>query len=162
MKKLSIILFLSCLPFQLIDLNAQSIHDFSLENLEGEWLSFDELKGEQLTIIDFWASWCKPCMKAMPAIDQLHQKYKDKGLNVISINTDGPRSISKVLPISSTLKLSYPVLSDIDNVVMQDLNITVLPTLLIIDTNGEVVYRHEGWVTGNEIELENQIKSILQ
>ncbi|MCG8581294.1 MAG: TlpA family protein disulfide reductase [Bacteroidales bacterium] len=141
---------------------AQSIPDFMLENLDGEWVSYNDLKGDEVTLIDFWASWCKPCMKAMPEIDKIYQEYHNKGLSAIGINTDGPRSISKVRPLSKTLNISYPIVSDINNELLNDLNISVLPTLLLVNKNGEIIYRHEGWTAGDEKELVEQINSILQ
>ncbi|MBK3519073.1 TlpA disulfide reductase family protein [Carboxylicivirga marina] len=141
---------------------AQTIPDFMLENLDGEWVSYSELKGDEVTVVDFWASWCKPCMKAMPEIEKLFNNYHHKGLSVISINTDGPRSISKVVPLSKTLKLSYPIISDINNELMNELNITALPTLLLVDNKGTVRYRHEGWNIGDEKEIEHQIKLFIQ
>ncbi|MCT4587659.1 MAG: TlpA family protein disulfide reductase [Carboxylicivirga sp.] len=142
--------------------SAQKVFNFSLENLEGDWVEFEELQGDKLTIIDFWASWCKPCLKSMPKIDEIYNNYKDQGLNVISINTDGPRSISKVLPLSQTLNLSYPVLSDINNEVSNELNVSALPTLLLVDQSGEIIWRHEGWSTGNEKEIEAYVKKNIQ
>jgi alkyl hydroperoxide reductase subunit AhpC len=98
----------------------------------------------------------------MPKIDEIYNNYKDQGLNVISINTDGPRSISKVLPLSQTLNLSYPVLSEINYEVSNELNVSALPTLLLVDQSGEIIWRHEGWSTGNEKEIEAYVKKNIQ
>ncbi|WP_430817375.1 TlpA disulfide reductase family protein [Carboxylicivirga sp. RSCT41] len=159
-RKPALIIFILCLTINTV--KAQTIPDFMLENLDGEWVSYDELKGEEVTIIDFWASWCKPCMKAMPQIDEIFKEYGSKGLAVIGVNTDGPRSISKVLPLSKTLKISYPIISDIDNELLNELNISVLPTLLMINKDGDIIYRHEGWTAGDEKKLVQQINSIIQ
>ncbi|MCU4174910.1 TlpA family protein disulfide reductase [Carboxylicivirga sp. N1Y90] len=140
---------------------AQAVREFILDDVEGETLSYDELKGEQLTIIDFWASWCKPCMKALPKLDKLYKAYEAKGVAFISINTDGPRSISKVMPLVRTLGVSYPILSDINNDVMQDLEIGVLPTLLLVDADNNIVYRHEGFSDGDELDIEHELKKHL-
>lgn len=141
--------------------NAQTVREFILDDVEGETISYDELKGEQLTIIDFWASWCKPCMKALPKLDKLYKDYQAKGVAFISINTDGPRSISKVMPLVRTLGVSYPVLSDINNDVMQDMEIGVLPTLLLVDAENNIVYRHEGFSDGDELDIEHELTKFL-
>jgi alkyl hydroperoxide reductase subunit AhpC len=101
-------------------------------------------------------------MKAMPELDKIYRDYQNKGLSVISVNTDGPRSISKVIPLSKTLKISYPVISDIDNELMNDLNVSVLPTLLLVNKDGEIIFRHEGWTAGDEKEVVREINSIIQ
>jgi len=158
MKRLLIIPFL--LSFHL--LQAQTVREFSLKGVDAKNYTYAELKGEKLTIIDFWASWCKPCMKAIPKIDNIYQHNKDKGVNVIGINCDGPRSVSKVAPLVSSLGISYTVLTDINTDVMKDLEVASLPTLLIVDANNKVVYRHEGFSDGDELEIQKKIDFYLK
>lgn len=141
--------------------HSQKIRDFLLDDIAGETYSYADLKGEQLTILDFWASWCKPCLKAMPKLEALHKKYEAQGVNLISINTDGPRSIAKVAPLVKSLGLKNIVLKDINNEVMGDLNVFQLPTLLIIDSKGQVAYRHEGYNDGDEKEVEKELLKML-
>ncbi|OIQ38598.1 MAG: hypothetical protein BM563_06080 [Bacteroidetes bacterium MedPE-SWsnd-G1] len=140
---------------------SQSVRDFSLNNVDGELNSYNELKGEKLTIIDLWASWCKPCLKSMPKIDILYKEYKKKGVEVIGINTDGPRSISKVKPIVKVLDLSYANLTDLNNAIMKDLEVASLPTLLIVNSRNNIVYRHEGYSPGDEVTIKNKIDELL-
>lgn len=142
-------------------MHSQKIRGFLLDDINGETYSYADLKGEQLTIIDFWASWCKPCLKAMPKIEALHEKYKTQGVNLISINTDGPRSIAKVAPLVKSLGLKNIVLKDINNEVMGDLNIFQLPTLLIIDNKGHATFRHEGYNDGDEKGIEKELLKML-
>ncbi len=141
--------------------HSQKIRDFLLDDIAGQTYSFADLKGEHLTIIDFWASWCKPCLKAMPKLEILQKKYEDNGVNLISINADGPRSIAKVAPLVRSLGIKNIVLKDINNEVMNDLNVFQLPTLLLIDNKGQVVFRHEGYTEGDEKVIEMQIMKIL-
>ena len=142
-------------------LHAQKVRDFSAVTTENETVSFYDLKGSEATVIDFWASWCKPCLKAMPHVEYLHQSFADKGVSVIGVNTDGPRSQAKVKPIINSLHISYPILMDMNNQIMNDLNITVLPTIIIFDKEGVVVYRHEGYVKGDEKEWQVALEKIL-
>lgn len=141
---------------------SQSVRDFTLNNTDGEIKTYNELKGKKLTIIDLWASWCKPCLKAMPKIDIIYKEYKENGVGVIGINTDGPRSISKVKPIVKVLDLSYPNLTDTNNAVMKDLEVASLPTLLMVDNKNNIVYRHEGYSPGDEVALRNKIDELLR
>jgi cytochrome c biogenesis protein CcmG/thiol:disulfide interchange protein DsbE len=134
---------------------SQSVRDFTLQNIDGELKTYHELKGDELTIIDLWASW------SMPKINVLYKEYQNKGVEVIGINTDGPRSISKVKPIVKVLNLSYTNLTDINNTVMKDLEVASLPTLLIINSENNIVYRHEGFSSGGEIAIKNKINELL-
>lgn len=140
----------------------QSVSDFSLENTDNELVSLEELQGEKLTIIDFWATWCKPCTKAMPKINKIYHDYKDQGLEVIGISCDGPRSIGKVDLVAQSLNIDYAILKDIDCEVMTENNFQAFPTLIILNSDNEIVYVHEGFSSGDEKLIEEEIISLLQ
>ncbi|TLX73972.1 TlpA family protein disulfide reductase [Labilibacter sediminis] len=149
------------LSFFVIEAKAQTVRNFSANTVSNDKVTFSGLKGHNLTIIDFWASWCKPCIKSMPLIEKIYNEFKTDGVNVIGFNVDGPRSVSKVKPIISSLNISYPIILDTESKIMRDLNIEVLPSLLIVDTKGKVLYRHEGYVKGDEIEWRDVIVGLL-
>gem|GEM_PF-365410 len=142
-------------------LNAQVIGDFSLNNLENEQVSFDELRGEKLTVIDFWATWCKPCTKAMPKLNDIYQEFKDQGVEMIGISCDGPRSISKVSAVVNNLGVEYPILKDINCEIMNTYQFQAFPTLIIINEEGKVVYVHEGFKSGDELKIKKAIEENL-
>lgn len=142
-------------------LNAQQVRNFVLNDLQNKSRSFDELKGEKLTLIDFWATWCKPCNKAIPELNKLYSQFKDKGVNLIGINCDGPRSVAKVAPLSKSLQIEYPVLLDMNAELMNDLNLSAYPTLLMVNSSGKVVWIHEGYVHGDELVIQKEIEKQL-
>ena len=142
--------------------NAQRVRDFTLENTYNEVVSFDEIKGDKVTVIDFWATWCKPCTKAMPKLNALYKKYKDQGATIIGISCDGPRSISKVAPVVNSLQIEYPILKDIDCEVMNSYQFQAFPTLIILDNEDEIVWVHEGYVTGDDEKIEKAIVDRLK
>lgn len=139
---------------QIPDFELQSANDNSYYNLKN-------LKGENLTVIDFWATWCKPCISALPKLNKLSEEFNDKGVNFIGISTDGPRNQSKVRPFINTHGIKYPVLRDPNSKLMDDVNATVLPTLLIYDKNEKLVYFHEGFSPGTELEIKAEIEKLL-
>jgi len=142
--------------------NGQQVKNFRLNDLDNTSRSFTELKGERLTIIDFWATWCKPCNKAIPELNKIYDSYKDKGVQIIGINCDGPRSINKVAPLASALQIKYHVLTDIDSEVMKDLNINAFPTLIIVNSQGKIVWLHEGFNSGDEKTIIEEIEKNLR
>lgn len=143
-------------------LQGQQIEDFTLDNTDNEQVSLLEIKGEALTIIDFWATWCKPCTKAMPKLNDLYNEYKDQGLAMIGISCDGPRSISRVPAVANNLNIDYHILKDIDCEVMNAYQYQAFPTLIMLDANNEVVYVHEGFSTGDEKEIKEVIEQHLK
>jgi len=144
-----------------ISVYAQTVDDFYKENLDNELVSLEELKGEQLTVIDFWATWCKPCTNAMPKLNAIYSNYKEKGVNMIGVSCDGPRSISKVSMVAHSLGVEYPILKDLDCEIMKDLQFQAFPTLIIMNNDNEVVYVHEGFSAGDEVKIEEAILSSL-
>lgn len=139
-------------------IQAQTVKNFNLKDTQNTNRSYEELKGEKLTVIDFWATWCKPCLKAIPELNTIFNQYKDKGVSFIGINCDGPRSVAKVGPMSKSLQIEYPVLLDIDSTVKTQLNLSAFPTLIIVNSKGKIVWLHEGFVSGDEKEIIAQIE----
>jgi thiol-disulfide isomerase/thioredoxin len=143
-------------------IKAQTVQNFQLKNLENQTRSFVDLKGEKLTLIDFWASWCKPCLKAIPELNKIYAEYKSKGVEIIGINCDGPRSVAKVAPLSQSLQIKYPVLLDINSEVMNNLGLQAFPTLLLVNSEGSIVWTHEGYVTGDAEIIISEIEKNLE
>ena len=157
-----LILALAFAFFSVYGAYAQQVRNFVLNDLQNKSRSFDELKGEKLTLIDFWATWCKPCINAIPELNKLYRNYSSKGVNLIGINCDGPRSIAKVAPMTKTLQIEYPVLLDMNTQLMNELNLSAYPTLLIVNSTGKVVWVHEGYVPGDEAVIEKEIERQLK
>ncbi len=135
--------------------------NFTLPDLENRQRSFSELKGDRLTVIDFWATWCRPCLRAIPELNTIHDLYREKGVRVIGINCDGPRSASKVIPLSRSLQIKYTVLRDMDTDVMKNLNLSAFPTLVLAGSNGKILWVHEGFIPGDEETIKQQIEKYL-
>lgn len=156
-------IFLSLLLFLFTSVSAgPKVHNFSLKNLDNRTTSYEDLKGEKLTVIDFWATWCKPCIKSIPKFVEMYDKLDEQGVNFIGISVDGPRNLSKVKPFAKSLGIDYPVLLDTDNTLMARLRVQAVPTLLIVNSEDEVVYLHEGYAPGEEKMIEEEIKKLLK
>ena len=142
--------------------SGQTLEYFSLEDLEGEWQTFDDLKGSKVTVIDFWATWCGPCVKAMPKLNTLYEELVEEGVAVIGISCDGPRSVGLVDPVVNSMSITYPILKDIDCELKNAHGYQDFPTLLILDNQGEIAFVHEGFRTGDEKEIKEHIRSMLE
>ena len=123
--------------------------------------SFADLRGEKLTLLDFWATWCKPCIQAIPKLNKIYKEYQIKGVEIIGINTDSPRNSAKVKPFAKTYKIAYPILRDPNNEVTTELNVTAFPTLYIINSKNEIIYTHIGFRPGDEKLLIAEIDKLL-
>ena len=156
------IVIFSCVLFSTFGLTAQTVTNFEFKDIENHARTYDELKGEKLTLIDFWATWCNPCNKAIPELNKIYGSYKDKGVEIIGINCDGPRSVSKVAPLSKALQIMYPVLIDINSELKAELNVIAFPTLIMVNPKGKIVWIHEGFVSGDEEIIVSAIEKQLK
>lgn len=138
------------------------IPNFRLKNLDNRTVSFNQIKGDHLTVIDFWATWCKPCIKSIPEFVKMDEEFEDKDVQFIGISIDGPRNKAKVKPFIKSLGVDYPVLRDSDSSVMARLRVTAVPSLLIVNSENEILYFHEGYKSGEEIEIRNKILELLK
>jgi thiol-disulfide isomerase/thioredoxin len=155
----TIILILTLFP--LVQSANKTVPSFSLPDLENNVQEYENIKGSKLTVIDFWATWCKPCVHAIPKLNELYQDFDNQSVQFIGINVDGPRNLSKVKPFVNALNVEYPMLLDTDQDIMQQLNVSALPTLLIADENDKIVYIHEGYQPGDERIIKEEIEMLL-
>ncbi len=137
------------------------IYDFSLKDINQKTVNISDISGENLTVIDFWATWCQPCIRSLPKLVEMSGEFEDKGVSFVGISVDSPRNISKVKPFAHTLGITYPVLMDPSGELMGELNIMAVPTLLIVDRDLNIVYTHEGFNAGDEEEIREEIEKYL-
>ena len=112
-------------------------------------------------MINFWALWCEPCRAEMRHLNELYNKYKEKGFTLIGINQDSPKSVAKVRSYISSQKIDFPVAIDPNFEIFNRMNGQVLPYSLLIDRNGKIVYRQTGYVPGDEKKMDDAISKSL-
>jgi len=112
-------------------------------------------------LINFWNLACEPCKKEMKELDKLHLKYEKQSFEVVSINIDNTRSMSKVKSYVNSQKYSFTVLSDPRAELFRKMGAKVMPFVLIADSTGEIIKRHVGYNPGDEKELEKEILHLL-
>lgn len=136
--------------------------DFQLETLTGETARLSDHLGKEVVLVDFWATFCEPCLASMPHLDALYKKYKDKGLVVLGISIDGPDSISQVRNEVQKLGVTFPILLDQETRVVALYNPkTSAPYSVLIGRNGRVRQKREGYTTGSAAALEADIVAAL-
>ncbi len=159
MKKVSIILFV--LITAMVLQAGQTLPMFKLRNLNNQWRQFEDVKGERLTVIDFWATWCGPCKRAIPKLNDMYATYQSEGVNFVGLNVDSPRNTAKIPAFVAAHKIEYPVLKDPDGALSSKLSISAIPTLLIVNSEREIMYRHTGYRPGDDKVIEAELKKLL-
>jgi thiol-disulfide isomerase/thioredoxin len=132
--------------------------DFTLKSGGGENIKLSELRG-QVVLINFWASWCGPCRKEMPLLDQLYQQYKPLGFTVLGVNVEEDPSQARML--LGKIPVSFPVLFDGTNAVSKQYDVIAMPTTVIVDRNGNMRYLHKGYMPGYEDAYQQQVRALL-
>lgn len=133
--------------------------DFSGPTPDGEELALADAMGK-VTIIDFWAAWCKPCRQENPNVVKVYNKYHDKGLNIISVSLDKPNEKDKWLKAIEDDGLVWNHVSNLkfwDEPIAKKYGIRAIPATFIIDENGVIVDRD---VRGEEA-LDKRIGELL-
>ena len=107
--------------------------DFQLQNLDGQAISLSDLHGRPV-LINFWATWCRPCVSEMPYMQEIYEEWSYTGLVVLTVNIG--ESSSSVENFMQNYNLSLLVLLDTRQVIAQKYNITAIPATFFIDKDG--------------------------
>jgi peroxiredoxin len=126
----------------------QHAPDFSLPALKGGTTSLASLRGK-VVLIDFWAQWCEPCKKELPALDKLAKEYAGKGVTVVAVNIDKQRDNAERMV--KQLGLSLDVLLDPSGSVAGQYDLPKMPTSFVVDKKGIVRYVNEGFEGPNDV-----------
>jgi len=131
--------------------------DFQLQNLDGQTVSLSDFRGKPV-LLNFWASWCGPCVYEMPFIQQVHEEWAERGLVVLAVNQG--ESLSRVNKFLEDRNLSIPVLLDTNNAVGQKYRVVGIPTTYLIDEDGVIKGKKVGTFMSKG-ELEEYVKLIV-
>ncbi len=117
--------------------------DFAIETLEGDSVRLSELRG-QVVLVNFWATWCPPCRLEMPGFQDVWEDYRDRGVTIVGLSVDrGVRS--DVARWVRQREITYPIGFPTGATVRAYGGANVLPTSLLIDREGRIVHRVEGF-----------------
>jgi peroxiredoxin len=135
--------------------------DFSLKNLNGEMVKLSELYGKGPIVINFWATWCKPCVKELPHLNQVFLDYRDQEVAVLAISEDSPWSVSKVKSFISGNRYEFTVLLDTNGDVLRKYGLLGTPYTFVLNPQGEILFKHFGYRPGDEVTLRQEIDKAL-
>jgi thiol-disulfide isomerase/thioredoxin len=132
--------------------------DFALRTLDGQNLRLSEFRGE-VVMVNFWASWCGACRQAMPALNELDEKYRRAGLVLLSVNIDDEHHRAEQM--AQGLKIRFPVLRDEQKSVSRLYKADTMPLTVLIDREGVVRYSHIGYNLGDERKYLVELRTLL-
>ena len=137
------------------------VPDLSVRLLDGKKVRLSALLEEGPLLVSFWATWCAPCKKEMIFLEEFHQKYNENSFRVLAISTDSPKSMSKVKSYIRAKKYTFLVGIDPNQEIAKKMNALLMPTTLILNKDRKVSWYHQGFIPGDEKEIEAQIRAVL-
>ena len=140
--------------------NLPEAPSFIARDIHNRLVSLDSLLNNGPVIIDFWATWCVPCMLELKALKKLSKKYKDKNLTIIAVSLDNQAEIAAVKQMTAANRWPFTVIVDIGKKISEKYHVTSVPALFLIDTDGKISYSSRGYVTGDEVKLEEAINGL--
>lgn len=155
------------LSLSLLVLSAQTVFaqlpKISLNDINGKVVETDTLSnGGRPFIIDFFATWCKPCNRELDAIHEVYADWQEEtGVKIYAVSIDQAQNINKVKPLVDNHGWEYDVLLDPNGDLKRAFGIQMIPYVLIVDGKGNIVYKHQGYTDGAEEELMEKVKSLV-
>lgn len=142
---------------------AATLPDFTLETLEGEEFVLSEHVGKEVIVLSFWATWCNPCLAELPHLSDLYQAHKDKGLLIVAVSMDEPKTQAEVASTVQRLGLDMPVVLDTEQQAIRLYNRgRDAPMTVVIDRAGKIVKAQAGYNPGDEKLLAEQLQKLLK
>jgi peroxiredoxin len=136
--------------------------DFTATDVDGNTFHLSDHIGKQVVLIDFWATWCQPCLAEIPHLQTMYDKYKSRGLLVVAVSMDGPDSIADVPAFAKRNGMTFPVLLDEDSSIASIYNPRKsAPLSTIIDRSGRISAVREGYNPGDEAFVEKDVLKAL-
>ena len=137
---------------------------WSLHDLSGKEVRLSDFK-DKIVVIDFWGTWCYPCLQAFPKLEALRKKYEPKGVVFLTVNVEHESSAEahqrKVKAFMASNRYTFPVLLDLDGAVTRAHSIVAFPTTLVIDRAGMVRFANPSFTPESEESLVAQLATLL-
>jgi cytochrome c biogenesis protein CcmG/thiol:disulfide interchange protein DsbE len=140
--------------------NLADAPSFIARDINNRVVSIDSLRVKGPVVVDFWATWCVPCLLELKALKKLAKQYKDKQLTVVAISQDNPGEIAKVKQMVAAKKWPFIVVIDAGKKIAAKYQVRSVPALFLVQADGKVLYSSRGFVTGDEVKLEEAIREL--
>jgi len=135
------------------------VPDFELTTLAGDYLTAEDLRGKVL-LLDFWGTWCPPCVASVPALRALSHRLKDDPFRLVSISTDADEKT--VREFVARNQMDWPQVWDQRQAFTQQCGIHSFPTYVLVSPEGEILHAASGWGLDTEHDLYSRIHAALR
>ncbi len=163
MKHTVITIFISFFLFSLSfsqEEKKSELPSIDIKTLTGETFNTSDIKNPDGPIfLSFWATWCKPCIKELIAVDENYVDWQDElGLKVYAVSIDDTKSMSRVAPFVNGRAWEFEILLDPNSDFKRAMNVVNVPHSFILDKNGKIIWQHNSYSPGDEEEIYKILK----
>ena len=161
--KILLLILIAAFALSLSSVQAQ-LPTITLKTMNGVEVRTDTLSNDgKPLIIDFFATWCKPCNRELDAISEVYEEWQEEtGVKIFAVSIDQAQNINKVKPLVSNHNWEYDVLLDPNSDFLRAVGGQMIPYTLIVDAQGKVVYKHSGYTDGAETELIEKVRELVK
>jgi peroxiredoxin len=150
-------------PFMAAGENAVSAAPrFSLKTVSGETVSLEQCLGRGPVVVNFWATWCGPCILEMKNLKKTYAKYAPSGMQMLSISVDDNKTQPQIPGTVRSYQFPYTVLLDENKDAYNAFHVANVPHLFILDARGGIVYSHQGYRKGDEKKVEAVVANLIK
>ncbi len=137
-----------------------ALPEVTLRDANGKEVAVASLAGHgKPVIMSFFATWCKPCMRELEAIEEVYEEWQEEtGVEMYIVSIDQAQDSHKVKPLVDGKGWEYKVLLDPNGSLKRAMNVQNIPHLFVIDSHGKTVYTHTGYTDGDESEIRKHLK----
>lgn len=132
-----------------------------IKDLQGGVFNTGDIKNDGPTIVSFWATWCKPCVLELNTIAEDYIDWQEEtGVKLVAISIDDARNTAKVAPYVNGQAWDYDVYLDANGDFKRAMNVNLIPYTFLLDKEGNIVWEHNSYAPGDEVELYEQVKKL--
>lgn len=135
----------------------------TIKDINGKAVRTDTLSNNgRPMIIDFFATWCKPCNRELSSISEVYDEWQEEtGVKLIAVSIDQAHHINKVKPMVDQLGWPYEILLDPNGDFKRALGVQLIPYVLVVDGKGNIIGKHQGYTDGEEQELIEEVRKAI-
>lgn len=136
----------------------------NVKDLKGNTLDFSTIRNDEKPIIvDFWATWCVPCIRELSNIHKVYEQWqKETGVKFIAVSIDDARTTKKVAPFVAGRGWKFDFYLDENSDLKRAMGVTNPPHTFVVNSRGEIVWEHAGYAEGGEEEIIKKVRELIE